>query len=600
MGDGVDFDTRTLKSECIKGDLVYSGKRKIDLRFERIRDLKRLRTILGLEVGAEISLEILKATGATKFYLDSQNNYIRENFVYSFGIGGVYARLKNVHVPEEIKLLADNKNRCGTHFIHGVELGANLLVNVSFDFSDSSLKTKFNSEVDVELLELFEGYGQGNVDYDQYKGMIKITVSAHQVGGINSNVASVLATENGDSFISCDISNLEPCKKALRSIIRFASTTFIDDIGTLSYNPKAASTAAIIDHHLSSYHQMGLYDIAPNSPELIEEYLRYKRQELMEDYLFYQGKLTQVRRILQSYLTKEEKELFQKIEQTVKNNVYQIVATAKTCYSRPELCSDLINTLNIVPINDGLLKREPKIYDRCMQDSFNKQDQLVLNSIYRKLGISGIDDCNRLQQVFDHLEVLDLRDQGINNASLLKYLPKLQVLDLSNNYLIDCNWLPSLKHLRSLNLSSNQIQYLPTDFPLENIRYLDLGGNNLVHIDPIIQKVTKNSKLKKLSLAGNPILPNSVYGIEDKFPSQLERQKSLFITMDDICEKWRKHALNNKQIDHYFYKIMKDREHFPHFRNWSNTRLGEIAGTSSCKSKTWENLLLNSIRITQY
>jgi len=108
------------------------------------------------------------------------------------------------------------------------------------------------------------------------------------------------------------------------------------------------------------------------------------------------------------------------------------------------------------------------------------------------------------QKMPDDLVVLNLSYNHFSNVPKLEGLQQLEYLDLSWNFIQNIKGIASISTLKELYLSHNQIRTIAHCLPTENLYLLDLS-HNLIRQLQGIEPLVRETKLKVLSLEGNPI-----------------------------------------------------------------------------------------------
>ncbi len=104
-------------------------------------------------------------------------------------------------------------------------------------------------------------------------------------------------------------------------------------------------------------------------------------------------------------------------------------------------------------------------------------------------------------KLLSNLEVIDLSNNGIEDASFLKPLTHLKKVNLSKNKLTDISTIVDNQNLEELNLSDNQINNINKIQFMQKIKYLNLTNNNLTDISPL----SSSYGLESVFLNGNKI-----------------------------------------------------------------------------------------------
>jgi hypothetical protein len=598
LGDGYDQTRQKVMTKCVEGELAYTGRKTISAKFERIRSERRLRTALRLEAGAEVSLEAITAEGAVDFYSDAVSTEYKESFVYMFGMSGVIARLTNHRFRQgvEIPVGVNAKDICGDYFVNGIELGASLLVNVSFVFEDKDLKTEFDAEVEVDLIDIIQGYGKGEVDFEKYKNKVKIKVAALQIGGKRTVLKTLFSHSEGSRpFTECDISNADACNTVIENIVEYASGPFSDEMSNMLYNPNGENSAAHLRILTSSYLDFGITEVAQSRPELINRYLQDNRNDLKVKYLRYRRDLESVSGILQSRVRPIERERFRKLEEKLKSNIESVVKVIISCHDRPSACIQEIGRLELEDYSSSELSYQYSFWDYCNRSNLSEGQTRFVSKFADFFGLNEQNTtCDEIELKIQSARSLDLSKSGLTDVSFLRFAKNLEYLKLRENSISDVDFLLDLNKLRVLDLSLNKIAELPLELSFERLAYINLSGNLLRDIYPL-ESTIKLGTFRFFAVADNPFV--DPYFLEDMATYLPEKYEASFLSLDDVCEKWRLVALDVGKIDQRHYENLVESDFVPLFYNWEKPSWGDLEHFGNCKSEKFRLLRLLPDRI---
>jgi Leucine-rich repeat (LRR) protein len=157
----------------------------------------------------------------------------------------------------------------------------------------------------------------------------------------------------------------------------------------------------------------------------------------------------------------------------------------------------------------------------CSSDEFNVEinDKWLEKRLIELELDDEVDGVLTITDEIRELEKINLSDENISDAKVIRYFKKLTSLNLSDNNIasIDLSQNKNLttldlsenniasidlsqnKNLTTLDLSENNIEYIDVS-QNNNLTILNLSGNNIEYID-----LSKNNNLTKLNLSGNNI-----------------------------------------------------------------------------------------------
>ncbi len=138
----------------------------------------------------------------------------------------------------------DKFNRVGNEFVSVIEYGAQVMVNLKFEYKNQEDKVKWGGQLDVDWIGIVDVSGQLEKVDNETKRNIKITVSATQMGGDPNRLLSVIPNE----LIECTMESPKPCFDIFANTINYMKTDFIHQFNTLDkYNVTQVQTSGYLD-----------------------------------------------------------------------------------------------------------------------------------------------------------------------------------------------------------------------------------------------------------------------------------------------------------------------------------------------------------------
>lgn len=239
--------------------ILYTGVPTAKVELTKVTNLEALHALLDVQVSSKLKYPSFNLTGAARFVSDAKATTSSYTMVYSAGVRGKNATLKDpVLSRDALEIMAsldDEKIRtlCGDHYVAQVELGAQLLIKVRFDFANADAKSEFEAKIRFENLNLFEVVDRARVLSENAKRNAIINISALQVGGSVEKLLGILdgTPEPGQpknyAVLECAIDNTNSCIKTLNSFLDYASNTttgFASQLKNLNYDTSAPGGAA--------------------------------------------------------------------------------------------------------------------------------------------------------------------------------------------------------------------------------------------------------------------------------------------------------------------------------------------------------------------
>lgn len=181
-------------------------------------------------------------------------------------------------------------------------------------------------------------------------------------------------------------------------------------------------------------------------------------------------------------------------------------------------------TLDVVGIGQGRVYIKNILTNTVLYDSYYAVHNAVLCT-YIKDDLIGQNIISSTADVvtndmLENIKEISLSGELINDPTIsnaLKLLSNIEIIDLSNNGISDASFLKPLTKLKSVNLSNNALKDISSIVDNQNLEYLDLENNDINSIN----KIQFMQKIKYLNLTDNSLKDisplSSSYGLESVF-----------------------------------------------------------------------------------
>lgn len=233
--------------------------------FSTAIDSQTLSDLINAKVSGEMNFGLFSASAEARYMRDSLDTRQSIKFNYFQGmtqdavykVPGVGNKILD---PDYRSLLEggmdDFTGACGDSIVQSAKLGARLLVDVSIQFSSSSLKEKFEGEAKGSILGIGAISGAFSDFSHKYDSKATMSVRVLQLGGDVTKLANIYGVPDKDGnfpVVACSETNISACKQIINDTISYAKNDFqntIDfktgkNIHTFDYSTKAYSKFAV-------------------------------------------------------------------------------------------------------------------------------------------------------------------------------------------------------------------------------------------------------------------------------------------------------------------------------------------------------------------
>lgn len=579
IGEGFDPQTVSFKSQCVTGDIVYSGSPSATIRMTKSLSADELRNALGVDVSASVKASAFNGNVAVKFATESSSASMSEAFIFSYEMLGKNALLTNGRLTDIGQKLigrdvSERKQACGTEFVQQVELGAQLFVSVRFDFATQDAKDEFKLALGGSISM---GSLQVAVDVAKktFKKNVTVKVLAFQVGGNAAALGNLLAPD-GDKVPSllCGIDKPEECEKTLAKVVAYASTDFPTQVNSLKWDPTQPVGAAVLKYHTTEYVSGGFPDLLREPSPITALAILQNRQDLYRKLLTLYQDRSRIFALKDKVfaLSDDERAAIDVIETKIHGAELQLLEASSTCYNDIENCgavaAQMFEDLNTKwgYSRDDLIKL-PTFFDYCTGYEADEAGELLktVTAIKDAEGLSSY-SCLEAAKQLKMVNTLELPGKNISDIRPLLGLWNLNYLNLRDNHVKTLAPLASLTKLIYLDLRNNGLSNVGEIQYLTQLKELDLAWNKIRILLPL-QGLTK---LEVLKLFGNPFVDSApVDGLA-------LRKKLLYV--DDICVAERDALLAAKRISKVDYDTYTELNFAP---------LYAVAGGRSSAITSW-------------
>lgn len=266
--------------------------------------------------------------------------------------------------------------RYGNDFILELPVGAIFLANIKLSFTSKKSKQVFDATASGSYGSIFSISTKVSNAIKQLNLQGNITVSAYQLGGDPSQLASIFTKSGSGTYnaVTCNFDNLTACKSIIGDIIDYAKDKFSAQIKESSKSGSApqgnlAVVGAPITRTYASV--FGLQKATPPSSDILKD-----RQQLGLVYLRQEGDKNIAEHLLDSGATLNKSELEQLDQNAQWNlalfNTYNVI----DCYKPGEesSCLDIHNKVmaNLrANVDSGIAKYKTAYVMSCNKDMLN-------------------------------------------------------------------------------------------------------------------------------------------------------------------------------------------------------------------------------------
>ncbi|MFW7380430.1 MAG: hypothetical protein ACOH5I_16580 [Oligoflexus sp.] len=331
--------SRFLNVACVTGDIVENlGNTEaqielgLDLGFSEIIDR------IGGKLSVDIDFPVVRAGASARYGQEMAASEHVNNYHFSWRA----TPKKQVLVPGSYRLTevgeriassspADLFHRCGNEFVTAIEYGASLNVNLRMEFRNEQDKRDIGGKLKVSVGKVVDFVSvEGDLDYldEEVKKSVKITVQAVQRGGAPLQLLKIIP----NNLITCNLSNPEPCFQVFIDAVRYAKEDLTQQFTSLdSYN--------VIKYHTERYDESAIDSLVPpQSYPSLSRLVENTRMDLDFDFqnaLLDQNRANRMKSAYREWLSQEQYEKIQDIEQKARRNARRYSQAAVFCYDNP-------------------------------------------------------------------------------------------------------------------------------------------------------------------------------------------------------------------------------------------------------------------------
>lgn len=550
LGMGYDTQSENFTEICVESQsrapgerIKYAGAPTASVSFDRSLSYEQLKNLLDVQVSGKLMIEGLSVRAAARFASEAASSDLSTSLVFANKIGGLYAILNQPGLSPAAKLAGASldsariRSQCGDHFISQVELGAQLLVSMRFDFANKEAKSNFEAEIDLDFVSLFQVSGAAKVAMEKYKNTVGVTVSALQIGGDVSKLSQIFSDASGDSkpLLRCSLDNVDACIKVMENVVAYASSpsagSFPSQLQNLQFDDTSPTGAAFLRYVSKSYYNAGLHELYATPPALLAREIAEARERLLMQYETQARDRRRVQTLLTLRLSAEDKARLERVDALLQDNVRRLTDTARVCYDAPTNCVATESQLRLATYDPRDLERTLEFYDYCLLQKPEAASTETVKVLRASLGASERIGCEDLERDLQNELILDLSGQNISDVRPLLGLKKLRVLDLSRNKIRNIDALAQLPALRTLRLRGNSISNIEPLAKASELESLDLAFNRILDLSPLREL----GELEELRLQGNLFT--------DATPLAGLQLSILYLNEAQICAAERDYAL---------------------------------------------------------
>ena len=564
LGQGYDTDRESFLGSCVKGHLRYSGASEATIKLDRSMSYDELLSELGVEVGGKASFEVIDVSGKSSFAINAATTEYRESLVFMTKIQGKNAVLDDVQLNargEDTKGMDPKKvrKRCGNNFVQQIQLGGKLLINVSLEFANRELKTKFHTEASLDMAGLLEISGKIDTALEKYAKNTTIKITALQIGGKPEDLTTILKKNEDNEklhFMRCSIENRQACVAALERIVNYASNEFPDQFGDMTYDPQTAYGPAFLSYQTKSYYDYGLTELYPDPSPIMAAEIIAMRARLLETHRSLSKYGQRSFELLNHFrLSDEEVDRIQKIYRKIERNKAKVVKVGQLCYEKPNFCVENAVKLyadsgpeSLEEYNPKDLMKELVFYDYCVMPSTTASARKTVNQLAKYVGMEN-ESCEAIEAELLALTSVDLANADLTSLKPLKGLSRLKRLKLRRNNIGNISTLAQLPGLTYLDLSHNRLDNVLDLEDLSQLKFLDVSFNQLYEVH-VLSNLTN---LEILKVHGNSWLDEQAVA-----PLRALPKLSLFYgSVDELCRIEREYAHEKGWVDGDDYERYK-------------------------------------------
>ncbi len=560
LGYGYDSHSEEFTSECVNSAtepaVSYAGQQQSYIFFEQELDYEQLKFLLDVEVSGKFQFAVVNASGGLHFLTEAASSELSRSLVFGVVIKGKTAVLNSPVLNDRALDVAATANddliraQCGDEFVNQIDLGSQLFINVKFEFANAEARSEFEAEIHLDFIKMFEVEGAAKVALEKFANSVKVSISAHQVGGNVQKLAKILGQDSsgGVAMINCSVDNVQACEAALNNIMTYVTKDYMEQIDDFEYNTTEPNGPAVLSYRTSSYYQAGLRELYPNPSPALKLEIVEARNRLLQKYEIQRKDRRRTTNLLSLRLTQDDLSRLMAVDSILASNIRKMIHVAEVCWDTPLKCVDEEADMQLDLYNPEDIYKDLVFYDYCIRNPQGERTEKTIQAIMDYLGSPADSTCLEIEDDLLNTLQLELNNHEIVDLRPLRHLDQLWYLDLSHNNINNLSTLSTLTNLRTLNLRHNKISNLAPLAGLTQLKSLDLAYNRMVDIEPLANLVN----LKVLKLQGGD---NS--RIEDFSPVENLELTVFYPNLEGICEQERDWALEHGLVQEMMYATYK-------------------------------------------
>jgi hypothetical protein len=517
LGMGYDSHTEVFSSACAKSryngkdSVRYSGAPTANLSLDRSLSAEELKNILDIEASGKLMMTGMNTSGAGRFASEAAASDLSTSLVFANKISGLYAVLNEPELTDAARVVgltndaAQIRSQCGDHYVEQVELGAELLVSMRFDFSNRDVKSNFEAEIDLDFVNIFQVSGAAKVAMTNYKNSVGVTISALQVGGDVTALGRIFQGDgsSGSQVMRCSIDNIDACIKTMENVVTYASSSdpgnFSSQLKNLQFDDTSSFGAANLRYITKSYFSGGLRELYKSPAPILSNEIMAARNRLLERYEAQARDRKRVSSLLNLRLSEAELQRFLELDRRLAHNIRQMVSAGQTCYEKPLACVETEAAIRLESYSSEEMNRTLEFYDYCLLRKTNSASSATIEALRASLDLEPETSCEDMEAELFSEAVVDLSQRGISDLRPLTGLNNLKVLKLSGNKIRNLETLSTFPKLEVLELRRNNISDISPLSRISTLKSLDVAYNRIVDLMPLAGL----SNLKVLKAHGN-------------------------------------------------------------------------------------------------
>lgn len=603
LGSGFDSSTQTFKAPCVTGRLAYVGSSTGQVGLQSGISQDRLLTELGMAVGADISLDIIKASGAASFSANTANTSNSISAAYLVSAAGKNAVLQDLTLTKVGTQAVQNgnvKQVCGDSFIHSLALEAKLMINVKFSFTSSSLKAQFQSDASANIMDFLKLKGNMNAAVNKYGRNVQFIVSATQVGGDVSKLSNIFKDVNSTQqdfkagmstqIFKCDIDNFQACSDAISQMINYATAPggFASQLNGMTYDPQKSDGPAWIQYGYTNYSMSEAAELSTETTEVGED-IKQKRRSLVRMYLKLSEDLGRTQELIDLSSTESgDKERLQAIQSIVRGNFEVVQRAIQTCRYKQDSCVEAYAqaTAELKNYDPRSIVKIMTFEDYCNLNDDQGGIKKTVAAILEVTQISSDMSCAMAYRRLQDVTELNLAGKNLTTLEPLRGLNGLTSINASNNQIYSLDGIEGLNQLEVLNLHHNRIININALKGLGNLISVNLANNSINNLS-----VLESLKIQTVRVYGNPLSTkwnHDNYAINNRI-----------VTNSKVCGMLREYVVKVRSEGINYSPMYEAMNLAPVFKNAKDPRSSDIEGWYRCdlavsaiqsEPKEWQSL----------